>query len=101
MNYKELLNKKYYSYEWSISDPLDYSTLVWIDQRIEKPSKEFLDRKIAFFKKELLNNIHTKRRNEYPDHKDFLDAWVKNDQEALEEYRQQCLNVKLKYPKPE
>jgi hypothetical protein len=36
----------------------------------------------------------------YPELGEFVDAWVKNDNEALEEYRQKCLNVKTKYPKP-
>ena len=40
------------------------------------------------------------RITEYPMVSDFLDAWVKNDQAALEEYRRQCLAVKAKYPKP-
>jgi hypothetical protein len=41
------------------------------------------------------------RITEYPLVSDFLDAWVKGDQAALEEYRQACLAVKAKYPKPE
>ena len=40
------------------------------------------------------------RITEYPMVSDFLDAWVKNDQAALEEYRQACLAVKAKFPKP-
>ena len=36
----------------------------------------------------------------YPEISEFVDAWVKGDEEALEEYRQQCLAVKAKYPKP-
>ena len=36
----------------------------------------------------------------YPNLAVFADAWVKNDQAALEEYRQKCLAVKAKYPKP-
>lgn len=40
------------------------------------------------------------RKKEYPDTVEFLDAWVKNDPVALEAYRQKCLAVKLKYPKP-
>jgi hypothetical protein len=40
------------------------------------------------------------RITEYPMVSDFLDAWVKNDQAALEEYRRACLAVKAKYPKP-
>ena len=35
----------------------------------------------------------------YPSINDFADAWVKNDKNALEEYRQKCLAVKFKYPK--
>ncbi len=40
------------------------------------------------------------RAAEYPSMKDFADAWVKNDNAALEAYRQKCLAVKAKYPKP-
>ena len=41
-----------------------------------------------------------KRRNEYPPMQEFADAWVKQDETALEEYRKKCLAVKVKYPKP-
>jgi len=41
------------------------------------------------------------RMYSYPEVGEFLDAWVKNDQIALEKYRQKCLEVKAKYPKPE
>lgn len=37
----------------------------------------------------------------YPELGQFVDAWVKKDEAALEEYRQACLAVKAKYPKPE
>jgi hypothetical protein len=40
------------------------------------------------------------RINSYPEVGEFIDAWVKNDQAALEEYRQKCLAVKAQYPKP-
>lgn len=40
------------------------------------------------------------RLNAYPELGEFIDAWVKNDQAALEEYRQKCLAVKAQYPKP-
>jgi hypothetical protein len=41
------------------------------------------------------------RLTAYPELGQFVDAWVKNDEAALEEYRQDCLAVKAKYPKPE
>jgi hypothetical protein len=40
-----------------------------------------------------------KRRAEYPPFADFTDAWVKNDQTALDAYRSKCLAIKAKYPK--
>ena len=41
------------------------------------------------------------RINSYPELGEFVDAWVKGDAQALEEYKQKCLKVKAKYPKPE
>jgi len=46
-------------------------------------------------------DYYRNRLYHYPELGEFLDAWVKNDQVALEEYRQKCLAVKAKYPKPE
>jgi len=46
------------------------------------------------------NDYYRKRLYTYPEIGEFLDAWVKNDKKALEEYRQKCLDVKAKYPKP-
>jgi ATP/maltotriose-dependent transcriptional regulator MalT len=46
-------------------------------------------------------HVQRQRKNEYPPIADFADAWVKQDDAALEEYRQKCLAVKAKYPKPE
>jgi hypothetical protein len=43
---------------------------------------------------------YRKRIFSYPEIGLFLDAWVKNDQVALEEYRQKCLEIKAKFPKP-
>lgn len=47
------------------------------------------------------NNLSyvVKRQAHYPDPAVFLDAWVKNDTEALEAYRQSCLAVKAQFPK--
>jgi hypothetical protein len=48
-----------------------------------------------------VTDYYRNRLHSYPDMGEFMDAWVKNDQIALEEYRQKCLAVKAKYPKPE
>ena len=39
------------------------------------------------------------RRPRYPNPEDYLDAWVKGDAEAMEEYREKCLEVKALFPK--
>ena len=41
-----------------------------------------------------------KRQAEYPPMADYLDAIVKNDQQAINEYIAACKMVKEKYPKP-
>jgi hypothetical protein len=54
-----------------------------------------------FREEELAQMDYVRQRiNNYPELGEFVDAWVKNDQAALEEYRQKCLAVKSKYPKP-
>jgi hypothetical protein len=55
-----------------------------------------------FREEELAQMDYVRQRiNNYPELGEFVDAWVKNDQTALEEYRQKCLEIKAKYPKPE
>jgi len=45
-------------------------------------------------------NYQRKRKLEYPPITDYLDAVVKGDEEAIQEYINKCLAVKVKYPKP-
>lgn len=52
-------------------------------------------------KEEIAQMDYVRQRiNSYPEMGEFVDAWVKNDQAALEEYRQKCLAVKAQFPKP-
>ena len=67
------------SFEWEYNE-----TPEWKRKIEEKEANEY---------KEL-------RKESYPDWREFADAWVKNDNIALEKYRQKCLDVKIKYPKP-
>lgn len=48
----------------------------------------------------LLSECHRKRKAEYPDSGEFLDAIVKGDEEQKQMYINKCLEVKRKYPKP-
>jgi len=46
-------------------------------------------------------DYYRQRIMNYPEIGEFLDAWVKKDEVALEEYRKKCLAVKAQFPKPE
>jgi hypothetical protein len=52
-------------------------------------------------KKKKLEAVHSNRKVNYPPLEDFVDAWVKGDDAALELYRERCLEVKQRFPKPE
>jgi hypothetical protein len=67
---------------------------------ITKQEAEELGKAIAQAEFDSLD-YYRKRIYSYPEMGEFLDAWVKNDTAALEEYRQKCLEVKAKFPKPE
>ncbi len=46
-----------------------------------------------------IDNYILLRKPLYPKLEIFADAWVKDDVEAIEEYKQSCLAIKAKYPK--
>ena len=69
---------------WTLIDNLAVQTYVDVKQQEE-------------FDK---NDYYRKRLYSYPDLGDFVDAWVKGDDAALEEYKQKCLAVKAQFPKP-
>ena len=48
---------------------------------------------------ERLNEIKSKRANEYRDFKEYLDGIVKGDNAQIQKYINDCLAVKAKYPK--
>lgn len=68
----------------------------------DRPSDEEINAEVQRLTEEKLRNRYKEQRmHEYPAFALFLDAWVKNDEVELEAYRQACLAVKAKYPKPE
>ena len=85
--------------EW-VQEGDAYEGLIWKDSNIAKPSKQQLEAELERLQIEKARTLYQRKRaSEYPPMADFLDAWVKQDQQALESYRQQCLDVKTKYPK--
>lgn len=76
----------------------DYDTLVELAKQTTQPEHDPLsEQQIKDLEMAMILN---QRMNAYPPLEDFADAWVKDDQEALEAYRQACLAVKAQYPKP-
>lgn len=59
-------------------------------------SQEYIDTRLTKVKTSLYKELRT---SEYPPIEDYLDAIVKGDTEAEEEYKIKCLKVKAKYPK--
>jgi len=46
-----------------------------------------------------LDNYQILRQPLYPNMAEYVDAWVKQDEDEMENYRKKCLEVKEKYPK--
>lgn len=59
-------------------------------------SQEYIDVRLTKVKVCLYKEL---RAAEYPPMEDYLDAIVKGDTEAEEEYKRKCLETKAKYPK--
>ena len=59
-------------------------------------SQEYVDARLAKVKTSLYKELRT---TEYPPMEDYLDAIVKGNTEAEEEYKRKCLEVKAKYLK--
>ena len=59
-------------------------------------SQEYIDARLTKVKACLYEDL---RVAEYPPMEDYLDAIVKGDTEAEEEYKRKCLEAKAKYPK--
>jgi len=65
-------------------------------------SKEQVENELERLQNEERSKEYQRLREfEYPDFREYLDAVVKGDQEQIQQYIQKCLDVKVKYPKPE
>lgn len=79
-----------------------YADLEWYSENITQPSEESVLQEVQRLQEEYDALRYQRVRAEnYPDFKEFLDGWVKQDEQQLEAYRAACLEVKNTYPKPE
>jgi hypothetical protein len=98
-NYKEILSWKFPSCDFIMEDANNYDTLVWNDLS-EKPSKEFLEKKIDLIKEGQLISIRYLRAKEY--------SKLNQDEMRFDDlingtntWRDAILEIKAKFPKPE
>lgn len=102
MNYQEILSIKYPNADWSITDPEDYSTLVWNDTELPKPTQEWCDHKIQKRISAHNNGAQINRRGTYPNLADQLDMlWHgMNDDESkrIEPFYSAIKAIKDQFP---
>lgn len=74
-----------------------------IKEELKYPFKELSQKELnEMIKQEFLElgfDYKYFRKLEYPPIEDYVDAVVKNDQVAIQEYTAKCLAIKAKYPK--
>lgn len=81
---------------------VDYAGLDWQDLQQSKPSEAVLWAEVARLQAAWDRDEYRRlRAAAYPDAKDYLDAVVKGDTTAVQQYVAACLAVKARYPKPE
>lgn len=79
----------------------DYSTLVYQDENLPKPTLKQLQAEVKRLEKVAKSQEYIKlRQKEYPDILEYIDGVVKGDQDQINSYIQKCAEVKAKYPKP-
>lgn len=103
MNYKDILEIKYPNADWSMSDGTNYSTLVWNDTQIPKPTEEWCLHKIQKRISAHNNGAQINRRSAYPSVVDQLDMlWHgMNDDESkrIEPFYSTIKAIKDQFPK--
>jgi len=74
-------------------------TIVW-ENGTTPIAKELILEKVAEFQAEYDSKEYQRQRTkEYPDFKEYLDGIVKGDDAQIQKYINDCLAVKVKYPK--
>jgi hypothetical protein len=79
----------------------DYDKINWMSDISLKPEKSAVLEELEKLKDKYAEEEYKRLRSaEYPDFKEYLDGFVKSDQEQIDRYISDCLLVKQKYPKP-
>ena len=76
--------------------------IIWINTPKPQITREEIDLELERLLDEYNKKEYERLRSlSYPSIYEYIDGIVKNDQEQINKYIQDCLDVKLKYPKPE
>jgi len=78
----------------------DINTLEWHDNNPTNiTNKQILTKQSELQAEYKAKQYQRDRANEYPDFKEYLDGIVKSDDAQIQKYINDCLAVKVKYPK--
>lgn len=89
-------------YPWVIRGDDVYANLEWQGEAEDKPTEQECLDEIARLQRNWDSQTYKlRRKQEYPDIKEYIDGVVKGDQAQIDKYIADCLAVKAKYPKPE
>lgn len=76
--------------------------IVWVNPSVAPVTDEQISAEFEKLQSEYdAAEYKRKRAAEYPDFRDYLDGIVKGDTTQVQAYRDACLAVKAKYPKPQ
>jgi tRNA A37 N6-isopentenylltransferase MiaA len=74
----------------------------WLEQPAHKPTEAEISDEVARLTAEYERSDYQRQRAaEYPPFADYLDGIVKGDAAQVQAYKDACLAVKAKYPKPQ
>lgn len=74
----------------------------WLEQPENKPTDAEISAEVERLSAEYeRNEYQRKRAAEYPPATDYLDAVVKGDTKQMQAYKDACMAIKAKYPKPQ
>jgi hypothetical protein len=87
--------------QWTLKGN-EYDGLDWLDDVQTKPTEEEINEEIKRLTKEYEDTQYQRdRAKEYPSFLEYIDGIVKGDAEQVQKYIDDCLAVKVRYPKPE
>ena len=77
----------------------DINQITWLNGTTPIAKETILNKQAELKAEHDSKNYQRQRASEYPDLKEYLDGVVKGDDAQIQKYINDCLAVKVKYPK--